>query len=302
MALYLTNIAQMHARNSFANISGQLNTSMQRLNSGMRINSAKDDPAGLQISNRLNSQILGLRQASRNVSDGIALFQTAEGALDEVTTMLQRIRTLAVQSSNGTLSSADRDAINQEVGQLSEEINRIAKTTKFGGSTIFNGDGKTPSLKNANDKIIIQVGSYQGDTIEVDMSKGMFLDDMAKAAKLDANKDTGFVTNADAGRFDVSTQENAENVLSFIDSFLSHTNSTRAYFGAIENRLDSVNRLNSTMTMNLADAKARISDTDYAQEVSNYAALQVKQQISLQIMTMAGKANQNLILQLLQGI
>ena len=302
MALYLTNIAQMHARNSFTNITGQLNTSMQRLTSGMRINSAKDDPAGLQISNRLNSEILGLSQASRNVSDGIALFQTAEGALDEVTTMLQRIRTLAVQSSNGTLSDADRDAINQEVGQLSDEINRIAKTTKFGGSTIFNGDGNTPSLKNANGSIVIQVGPHAGDSIEVDMSKGMLLDDMAKAANLDAKKDTGFVTNADGGRFDVSTQENAENVLSFIDSFLSHTNSTRSYFGAIENRLDSINRQNSTMHMNLADAKSRIADTDFAQEVSNFAALQVKQQVSMQIMVMAGRANQNLILQLLQGI
>ena len=142
MALFVnTNVSSINGQRNLTNATNNLNTTYQRLSSGLRINSAKDDAAGLQISDRLTSQINGLNQGNRNTNDGIALAQTVEGAMDEMTTMLQRIRTLAVQSSNGTNNAKDRDAIQQEVTQLSNEITRIACQTKFGGEQIL-GAGK----------------------------------------------------------------------------------------------------------------------------------------------------------------
>ena len=142
MALFVnTNVSSINGQRNLTNATNNLNTTYQRLSSGLRINSAKDDAAGLQISDRLTSQINGLNQGNRNTNDGIALAQTMEGAMDEMTTMLQRIRTLAVQSSNGTNNAKDREALQQEVAQLSSEITRIACATKFGGEQILAGAG-----------------------------------------------------------------------------------------------------------------------------------------------------------------
>ena len=141
MALYVnTNISSKNAQRMLANSTNSLDTSYKRLASGLRINSAKDDAAGLQISNRLTSQINGLEQGNRNAQDGISFAQTAEGAMDEMTTMFQRIRTLALQSDNGTNSEKDRKALQEEVTQLCSEIDRIAKDTTFGGENILNGE------------------------------------------------------------------------------------------------------------------------------------------------------------------
>ena len=172
---------KINAQRKLTNATNSLNVSYQRLASGFRINSAKDDAAGLMISDRLTSQINGLNQGNRNANDGIALAQTIEGALDETTNMLQRIRTLAVQSANGTNSAEDRQALQQEVNQLCAEINRIAKDTTFAGKTILNGadDGNGDSLipqyvaSTATDpakggKLIFHVGSNQNNTIELD--------------------------------------------------------------------------------------------------------------------------------------
>ncbi len=138
MALYVnTNVSSLNGRNKLSNATNNLNTTYQRLSSGLRINSAKDDSAGLQISDRLTTQINGLNQGNRNTADGIALMQTMEGALDEMGTMLQRIRTLAVQSANGTNTKADREAITAESDQLGAEITRIAQQTTFGGQKIL---------------------------------------------------------------------------------------------------------------------------------------------------------------------
>ncbi len=142
MALYVnTNVSSINAQRKLTNATNNLNVSYQRLASGLRINSAKDDAAGLQIADRLTSQINGLNQGNRNTNDGIALAQTIEGALDETTNMLQRIRTLAVQSANGTNTQSDRDAIQQEVDKLSAEITRIAKQTTYAGATVLDGAG-----------------------------------------------------------------------------------------------------------------------------------------------------------------
>lgn len=140
MALYLTNIAAMHNMRSLSSINAGLDTVYKRLSSGKRINSAKDDPAGLQIADRLTSQINGYKQGCRNLSDGLALAQTMEGALDETTDMLQKIRTLAVQAANGTYDDASRAAINSQVQQLCQEITRIGKKTTFGGTVILDGN------------------------------------------------------------------------------------------------------------------------------------------------------------------
>ena len=154
MALYVnTNVSSINAQRKLSNATLNLNTSYQRLASGMRINSAKDDAAGLQISDRLTSQINGLNQGNRNTNDGIALAQTIEGAIDQTTSMLQRIRVLAVQSANGTNSASDRKAIQEEVTQLSQEINRIARQTTFAGNTILNGP-KILIIKQNGSKIL----------------------------------------------------------------------------------------------------------------------------------------------------
>ena len=183
MALYVnTNISSLNSRRNLSNSTNALDTSYERLASGLRINSAKDDAAGLQISNRLTSQINGLEQGNRNAQDGISYAQTAEGAMDEITNMLQRIRTLSLQSANGSNSHEDRIAIQQEVTQLCSEIDRIAASTTFGGTKILNGetdftvnaDGTvayTPDLSAARDKdIAFQVGANHNQTIGIALS------------------------------------------------------------------------------------------------------------------------------------
>ena len=164
MALYVnTNASSLNAQRMMANSTNALDTSYKRLASGLRINSAKDDAAGLQISDRLTSQINGLDQGNRNAQDGISLAQTAEGAMDEMVTMYQRIRTLALQSANGTNSAADREAIQQEVSSLCAEIDRISKDTTWGGEKLLNG-----SMGDAaNGKIDFQVGADANQTVDV---------------------------------------------------------------------------------------------------------------------------------------
>ncbi len=172
MALYVnTNVSSINAQRKLTNATNSLNTNYQRLASGLRINSAKDDAAGLQISDRLTAQINGLNQGNRNTNDGIALAQTIEGALDETTNMLQRIRTLAVQAANGTNTKEDRAALQQEVRQLSEEITRIADQTTFAGGLVLNGkydaNGNSKSLIPADGKLLFQVGANAGDTLSL---------------------------------------------------------------------------------------------------------------------------------------
>ena len=180
MALYVnTNISSKNAQRMLANSTNSLDTSYKRLASGLRINSAKDDAAGLQISNRLTSQINGLEQGNRNAQDGISFAQTAEGAMDEMTTMFQRIRTLALQSANGTNSAKDREALQEEVVQLCSEIDRIAKDTTFGGENILNGEAVAAnnlSITNATaaakgtKAISFQVGADANQTIGIKLS------------------------------------------------------------------------------------------------------------------------------------
>ena len=317
MALYVnTNVSSINAQRKLSNATLNLNTSYQRLASGMRINSAKDDAAGLQISDRLTSQINGLNQGNRNTNDGIALAQTIEGALDETTSMLQRIRVLAVQSANGTNSASDRKAIQEEVTQLSQEINRIARQTTFAGNTILNGannpNGKNhlqenksiiPSAGSANaGKIIFQVGANAGDTLALNWSEAFTMSGLAKMAKLGQAADVTKANNpAKNGividgtgkesevRWTVSSASNAQYTLANIDAVIQAVDSKRAGLGALQNRMESAIRNQAGISENEADARSRIRDTDFAAET---AALTQGNIIQQACQTVLAQANQ----------
>ena len=295
MALYVnTNVSSINGRRNLTNATNNLNTTYQRLSSGMRINSAKDDAAGLQISDRLTSQINGLNQGNRNSNDGIALAQTVEGAMDEMTTMLQRIRTLAVQSSNGTNSAADREAMQQEVTQLSEEITRIACQTKFGGQVVLNG-GAAGKLADKDGNIKMQVGAYSGDTLTLTgFSSGFMLCAIASragtAAAANNNvNDIGMVKDATSNltRFAVSDQDASSKSIDGVDKCLAAIDKQRAHLGAMQNRMESTIRNQSNISMNVSDARSRIRDTDFAEESAKLSQQSIIQQAASSMLTQA---------------
>ena len=294
MSIYVnTNVSSINTTNKLSKATNSLDTTYKRLSSGLRINSAKDDAAGLQISNRLTSQINGLKQGNRNANDGIALAQTAEGALDEVHTMLQRIRTLSVQSANGTNTTADRASIQVEVDQLCSEINRIACKTTFGGKQILGGkDGKNTLLEDG--KVAFQVGSNANDTISVDLSKGFSVEQM-KAADTSItltlkDKDSDYaagVTGKSGKSFSVCNAVNAQNTLAQIDKFIAYVDKTRGQLGAVQNRLESTISNQSNIAENESDARSRIRDTDYAEEAANLSQQNIIQQAASSMLTQA---------------
>ncbi|NLK85144.1 MAG: flagellin [Aeromonadales bacterium] len=291
MGLFLTNTAFSSCTRYMSNITKSLDTVYKRLASGKRINSAKDDPAGFQIANRLTSQINGYKQGNRNINDGISYVQTMEGALDETVDMLQRIRTLAIQSANGTNSQADRNSINNQVSQLCEEITRIAKKTTFGG---------IPLLDGSRGDTHIQASGTAYDTIKIpDFSNGFTLSGLNTYLGGDENSD--YVTkDGDVFRFTLSTAECSQNVLDNIDGFINAVTAYQGTLGGLQNRFESAIRLNGNMRVNLEDARSRIEDTDYAEEAQNLAQLNIQQQVCAMMMKQAAQSK-NFILQLLQG-
>ena len=321
MALYVnTNVSSLNAKRMLSNSTTSLDTTYKRLASGLRINSAKDDAAGLQISNRLTSQINGLEQGNRNAQDGISYAQTAEGAMDEMTTMYQRIRTLALQSANGTNSAKDRTALQEEVNQLCSEIDRISNDTTFGGEKILAGSsqatvaagGVVTAGKVTDAKTIsFQVGADANQLISIDMSakkdggaagQGYSVASMAASMKLTgaAGTVTGFAQNklsdgtADANglTFDISTAEGAQAVLGNIDKFIGAVDSKRAELGAVQNRLESTIRNQSNVSENVSDARSRIRDTDFATETANMTQQSIIQQASQSILSQANQRPQ----------
>ena len=321
MALYVnTNVSSLNAKRMLNNSTNSLDTTYKRLASGLRINSAKDDAAGLQISNRLTSQINGLEQGNRNAQDGISLAQTAEGAMDEMTTMYQRIRTLALQSANGTNSAKDREALQQEVNQLCSEIDRISNDTTFGGEKILAGSsqatvaaGGVVTAGNVNDvkTISFQVGADANQLISINMSakndngedgQGFSVASLAASMGLTgkANTVTGFAQNklsdgsADTKglTFDISTAEGAQAVLGNIDKFIGAVDSKRAELGAVQNRLESTIRNQSNVSENVSDARSRIRDTDFATETANMTQQSIIQQASQSILSQANQRPQ----------
>ena len=287
MALYVnTNVTSLNSTSKLNKATHSLDTTYKRLSSGFRINSAKDDAAGLQISNRLTSQINGLNQCNRNANDGIALAQTAEGALDEVHTMLQRIRTLSVQSANGTNTTADRQAIQAEVDQLSSEINRIACKTTFGGHKILAGAGNDTNLVGITGKVSFQVGANANDTISVSLSVAFTVSGMASVDSVDG----GCLANNKT--FDLSTASSAQKTLECIDSFIAHVDKTRGQLGAVQNRLESTISNQSNIAENESDARSRIRDTDYAEEAANLSQQTIIQQAATSMLTQANSRPQ----------
>ena len=293
MALYVnTNVSSINGRRNLTNATNNLNTTYQRLSSGLRINSAKDDAAGLQISDRLTSQINGLNQGNRNTNDSISLAQTVEGAMDEMTTMLQRVRTLAVQSSNGTNSKEDRLAIQQEVTQLSQEITRIACQTKFGGQTMLNGtDGTNPKGLLAKDGTIkLQVGAYAGDTLTLTgFSEGFTISMVSDRAnhKADNNASKGLMLDNNDVRFSVTEQDIASLAITAADDMIAVIDKQRAHLGAMQNRMESTIRNQSNISMNVSDARSRIRDTDFAEESAKLSQQSIIQQAASSMLTQA---------------
>ena len=313
MALYVnTNVSSINAQRKLANSTLALNTSYQRLSSGLRINSSKDDAAGLQISDRLTAQINGLNQGNRNSNDGIALCQTIEGALDETTSMLQRIRVLAVQAANGTNTQKDRQALQQEVDALSQEITRIAQKSTFAGAQILDGGGNNTLMrKNGNDwEYFFQVGANAKDEIALKcdaftlLGIGVMANNLTPAKYdpagnppiADAVKTKGFFAEIDNGKAKLTTVRwmvddpaRAQTTLALIDTFIDAVDSKRAAFGAIQNRMESTIRNQASISENESDARSRIRDTDFASETAALTSNQIIQQASQTILTQANQ-------------
>ena len=276
MTVIGTNISALRASNANTSASMSLQQSMERLSTGKRINSASDDAAGLAISNSMTSQINGMNQGIRNANDGIAMAQTADGALDEVTNMLQRIRELAVQSASGTYSSDDRDNMQTEVEQLSTQIANIVNNTQFNGVNLFGASG-------SGGDTTIQAGANSTDTITISIGDLTDLSALGTTA-LDVSGTDG---------------SNAGDVMDSVDDLLKTVNSVRAGLGASESQLQSaVNNLTSDAT-NLTDARSRIQDADFSAETTNLAKAQILGQASTAMLAQANQSQQN-VLKLLQ--
>ena len=298
MTLYVnTNVSSINAQRKLANSTLALNTSYQRLSSGLRINSSKDDAAGLQISDRLTSQINGLNQGNRNANDGIALAQTIEGALDETTNMLQRIRTLAVQAANGTNTAKDRKALQEEVNSLCQEITRIGKKTTFAGAHVLmsKGAANVDTLKNANGEYYFQVGANAQDMITLAMSRGFHLSGIASMAVLTVQKNkadiskSGLILSNNVVHWVVCQASYAQVTLANIDKMIEAVDSRRAALGAVQNRMESTIRNQSSIAENESDARSRIRDTDFASETAALTQNQIIQQASQTILSQANQ-------------
>jgi flagellin len=320
MAIYVnTNVSSLNAQRQLDKSANSLDTSFQRLSSGFRINSAKDDAAGLQITNRLTSQINGLNQGIRNANDGISLSQTAEGALDETTQMFQRIRTLAQQASNGSNTDEDRLAIQEEIRSLSSEVNRVAEDTTFGGQNLLDGTYEASFQVGADAVQTIgfsmqTVGTTANGANSLSASGGFTLSGIASVAssvtgtagsslaslsELSSVGSSAVVGSSftysgvfQAGGISVSSQSNAQRVMAGMDALIAVVDKKRAELGAVQNRFQSTIRNQSNVSENLSAAKSRIKDTDFAQETANLTKMQILQQASQTILSQANQRPQ----------
>ena len=311
MAVYVnTNYSALQGQRYLGNVQNSLTTTYQRLSSGLRINSAKDDAAGLQIADRLTSQINGLNQGNRNASDGIALAQTVESGMDEISGMLQKIRTLAVQANNGTNTIDDKKALSKEASALATEITRIAKQTTFAGKTVLNGTKEAAnnntifSAANGQNKgkagtVTLQVGSNKGDTISFSIENFQF-SKIAEGGEINKNgnnnaaldtiiKDgtTDFGTDGDKVTVNFSNAGAAEKIIGYMDKMIGFVDGQRADLGAIQNRLESSIRNQSNVAANEADARSRIRDADFAEESANLSQQSIIQQAAASMLMQA---------------
>jgi flagellin len=268
-----TNLVSLNAQRNLNMSQTSLATSMQRLSSGLRVNSAKDDAAGLAIAERMNTQVRGMNVAIRNANDGISLAQTAEGALGKVGDMLQRMRELAVQSANATNGTGDRANLNAEYVQLSAEIGRTLTSTRFNGIDI---------LATGAGAQIFQVGANSGETVTI------------TTTNLATSTDITTVTGGN-----LSTVGAATAALGNIDTALNTLNTERALYGATQNRFEAVIGNLQVASENQAAARARIMDADFAAETANLSRAQILQQAGNAMVAQANQLPQQ-VLQLLQ--
>jgi flagellin len=276
-----TNIASLNAQRNLNASQGSLSTSMQRLSSGLRVNSAKDDAAGLAIAERMNSQVRGMNVAVRNANDGISMAQTAEGALAQVSNSLQRMRELAVQARNSTNSSSDKDSLNKEFSQLQAEITRVLGGTTFNGKHILGSDATSLTFQigantTADDTISVTTSNMTQDTTITTIT--------ASTAVIDASADASAIGA----------------VINNIDAAIDGVNDTRATFGATQSRFDAIITNLQTSVENQSAARSRIMDADFAAETANMSRAQVLQQAGTAMVAQANQMPQQ-VLKLLQG-
>jgi flagellin len=261
-----TNVFALNSQRALTKSQASMQTSLQRLSSGLRINSAKDDAAGLAISERFTAQIRGLEQASRNANDGISMLQTAEGSLAEVSNSLQRMRELAVQAANGTVSTDDKASLDKEFQALSTEIDRNIDNTKFNGNVLV-GNGAAA--------LDFQVGYESGDTISVTFT------------------DVGALSGmTDIASGDIKSAGSAGSMITAIDTALDKISQQRADFGAAQNRMESVVRNNANIVENQSAARSRVVDADFAVETANLTRTQILQQAGIAMLAQANQLPQ----------
>lgn len=289
MAVINTNISAIRAANASISASQMAGVAMQRLSTGKRLNSAKDDAAGLAITTTMTSQIQGMQQGVRNANDGISMAQTAEGALSEVTNMMQRVRELAVQSKSDTYQQSDRDAMQSEVSNLTNQISDVLNNTKFNGNAVFKVVADAAATDGSDDLTkSIQTGAETGDTVTI-VSKAFSGGNLFGAGA------TAYDPAATAQSLDVSDTGKASTTMDNIDKALAEVNATRATLGAGQNRLSSVvANLNDNIT-NLSDARSRIQDTDYSAETTQMAKAQILAQASTAMIAQANQSQQNVL-------
>lgn len=268
-----TNVFSLNAQRNLQKTQGDLATSLQRLSTGLRINSAKDDAAGLFVTEQQSADIRGLNQAVRNAADGISLGQTAEGALGQISSNLQRIREIAVQSANATVQ--DRSGLQKEVDQLTQEISRIVQTTNFNGTALLSGSSS----------LVFQVGQDGQADNQVTVSTTSLADSGTVVAYNASLTNTGTV--------DVSSQGAASAALTTLDASIDNVSQTRATFGAVQNRFEAVISNLQNYSENLSASRSRIRDADFAEETANLTRAQILQQAGISILAQANTQPQS---------
>ena len=314
MTVINTNISANIARDAIGKNNRAMSTSMERLSTGLRINSAKDDAAGLAIANRMAGQISGLNMAARNANDAMSMVQTVEGATGEINNMLIRMRELAVQSASGTYSTSDRQALDLEFGALMDEMNRIAENTKWNGRTVLDGDGAD------NEAVVIETVSIQlGASASQSMSL-QFKSWVPQATVDVAGDQVGDVADTAAGsafgtaalfygddtagtdteaRIDILNVANAGNAIAQLDNAITGATAERAKLGSYMSRLQYASDNLNNVATNLDQSRSRIQDADYAIETTNLARTQIIAQASTAMLAQANQSKQS-VLALLQ--
>jgi flagellin len=281
-----TNLVSLNAQRNLSTSQSQLATSMQRLSSGLRVNSAKDDAAGLAIAERMNTQVRGMNVAMRNANDGISMAQVGEGALGKVGDLFQRMRELAVQSANGTNSDDDRISLNEEFVQLAQEVTRTLEGTQFNGRAILSDSAANSFQIGANNDSMI-------DRISVDGY------DWQGSAEITNVVGAAVIAGTETPAQQINTIGSAQDVITAIDTAINNINSQRAEFGAIQNRFENVVSNLMVASENQAAARSRIMDADYAAETANLSRAQILQQAGNAMVAQANQLPQQ-VLSLLQ--